>query len=95
MHLDSRQRPRPQYFDLTIQHGQVLKFLGLRIIQSDECLSIDQGEYTFDFLTHYFGLDIDKIKTLSSPMRYDSDYERELFDALPLTPKQLQFACIK
>ena len=84
-----------QYFDLTVQHGKVLKFLGIRIIQSSTCLSLDQAEYTFDILTHYFGLDIDKIKTLNSPMRYDTDYEKELFDALPLTGPQLQLACIK
>ena len=28
-------------------------------------------------------------------MRYDTDYEKELFDALPLTGPQLQQACIK
>ena len=84
-----------QFFELTVQTGQVLKILGLRIIQSLHCMTIDQGEYTFEILEHYFGQAVDKIKTLSSPMRYDSDYERELFDALPLSPAQLQLACIK
>ena len=84
-----------QYFELSIQSENVIKFLGLCIIQSDTCISVDQGEYTFELLEFYFGSDIDKIKTLSSPMRYDSDYEKELYDALPLTPTQLQQACIK
>ena len=84
-----------QFFELTVQTGQVLKFLGLRIIQSIHCLTIDQGEYTFGILEHYFGTELDRVKTLSSPMRYDSDFERELHDALPLTPSQLIDACIK
>ena len=84
-----------QYFEVTVQDGQVLKFLGLRIIQSNDCLSIDQGEYTFEFLEHYFGSAVDRVKTLSSPMRYDSDFEKDLVNALPLSPTQLQIVCIK
>jgi hypothetical protein len=67
----------------------------LHIIQTNDRLSIDQGEYTFSILEHYYGTDIDKIKTLSSPMRYDNDFEKDLLDALPLSPNQLQAACIK
>ena len=70
-------------------------FLGLRIIQLDECLSIDQGEYTFDILGHYFGQQVDQIKTLSSPMHYDSNYKKDLVDAIPFDDKHLQLACIK
>ena len=84
-----------QNFELTVQAGQVLKFLGLRIIQTNDKLSVDQGEYTFEILQHYFGDAVEKIKTLSSPMRYDNDYEKDLIDALPLSPSQLQYACIK
>ena len=53
-----------QYFDITVHSGRVLKFLGLRIIQSDDCLSIDQGEYTFDILDNYYGKTVDKVKAL-------------------------------
>jgi hypothetical protein len=84
-----------QYFELSIQSDNVIKFLGSRIIQSDTCITIDQGEYTFNLLEYYFGTNVDKVKTLSSPMRYDSDYEKELHDALPLNPTQLKQACIK
>lgn len=83
-----------QFFDLSVQAGNVLKFLGLRIIQSNTCISIDQGEYTMDLVKHYFGIDIDKVKTIGSPMRYDSDYEKDMFHALPLTEKEMQQACI-
>ena len=84
-----------QYFELTIQNGNVIKFLGLRIIQSSECITIDQGEYTFEIIEYYFGTAVDRVKTLSSPMRYDSDYERDLHDALPLSPSQLKIAIVK
>ena len=83
-----------QYFDLSVQAGNVLKFLGLRIIQSNECISVDQGEYTFGLLQHFWGQDVDKIKTISSPMRYDSEFEKDMFHALPLTEKELEQACI-
>ena len=48
-----------QYFDLTVQSGQVLKCFGLRIIKLDTCLFIDQAEYTFGILEHCFGATVD------------------------------------
>jgi hypothetical protein len=72
-----------------------LKFLGLRIIQSDLGISIDQGEYIYDMLTTYFGENIDKIKTASTPMRSENDLERAFHDALPLTSAELQEYAIK
>ena len=84
-----------QYFELTIQTGQVLQFLGVRYIQSEHCITLDQAEYTFSLLEHYFGTDVDTVKTIRTPMRYDSEFERELFDALPLPPKALQYNVIK
>ena len=83
------------YFDLSIQYGPVLKFLGLRIIQSDHAISIDQGEYVFDMLCHYFGRDVTHVKTVKAPMRYDQDYEKELLDAFPLSPPEIAKATIE
>ena len=74
-----------KFFELRTQSGDVLKFLGIRIIQSDAVITMDQGEYVFDILEQYFGSDVDKVKTVTTPMRTDSDFEKELFDALPLT----------
>ena len=84
-----------KYFELTVQNGQVLKFLGIRIIQSDIGISLDQGEYVFEILEYFWGLDLDKIKTLTSPMRYDSAYENELFQAIPLSESELLTCCIE
>jgi hypothetical protein len=79
-----------QYFVLKEQVGPVLNFLGLRIIQSDHCITIDQGEYIYDLLHHYYGDDLDRIKTVSSPMRSDNDFEKELFESPPLSDKELK-----
>lgn len=78
------------FFTLTIQRGAVLKFLGLRIIQTDHAISIDQGQYIYEALKRFFGESVDKIKTVSTPMRYDNDFERELMEAAPLTQEQLK-----
>ena len=78
-----------KYFRLSVQHGPILKFLGLRIVQSNHAISIDQSEYIFDALTKYYGHNCDKIKTMSTPMRYDNKYERELFEAQPLSDHEL------
>lgn len=64
-----------QYFNLTIQKGPILKFLGLHIVQTDHTISVDQSESIFDILQKYFGSDIDCIKTSSTPMIYNSGYK--------------------
>ena len=73
-----------QYFELSTQTGAVLKFLGMRIIQSDHGISMDQAEYTYEMLQHYFGTDLDKVKTHKTPLPYDKDMEKELRDAIPI-----------
>ena len=65
-----------QCFELSTQTGSVFKFLGIRIIQSDLCITMDQAEYTFGMLEHYFGTTIDKIKTHKTPLCYDNDFEK-------------------
>ena len=77
--FDDLKKYLQQYFELTVQTGGVLKFLGVRYIQSDECITLDQAEYTYSMLEHYFGDAVDKIKTLRTPMRYDNEYEKELY----------------
>ena len=84
-----------KYFELTVQTGEVLKFLGVRYVQSDYCITLDQADYTFAMLEHYFGMNVDTIKTVKTPMRYDSDFEKELYNALPLPPTALKHYTIK
>ena len=89
MHADDFIKFLQQFFTLTIQLGAVLKFLGLRIVQSSHAISIDQGNYIFQALTKYFGSDVDKVKTVSTPMRYDNEFEKELMEAAPLSQAEL------
>ena len=84
-----------KYFELSVQIGSILHFLGLHIIQSDLGISIDQAEYTMDLLHHYFGHDVTHIKTQSTTMQYDNNFEMELFEALPLTPSELNACAIE
>jgi hypothetical protein len=79
-----------QFFVLKEQVGPVLNFLGLRLVQSDQCVTLDQGEYIYDLLYHYYGSDLEQIKMLSSPMRSDNDFELELFESPPLTDTELK-----
>ena len=78
-----------EFFELSTQTGQVLKFLGIRIIQSDHCITMDQAEYTMEMLKHYFGTDVDKIKTHRTPLQYNKEFERDLRDSLPIQGDQL------
>lgn len=79
-----------QYFEISIQKGAVLEFLGIRIIQTDHCISMDQSAYIMQALEKYFGKDIEKVRTVKTPMRYDNKYEQELFDAIPLNQTELK-----
>jgi hypothetical protein len=94
-HFEDFERFLKSYFTLTVQTGSVLKFLGIRIIQSDQGISLDQGEYIYDMLVTYFGENVDKIKTSATPMRSESDLEQEFHDAIPLSPHELKEYSIK
>ena len=84
-----------QFFILTKQTGNVIKFLGVRYIQSNLCITMDQAEYTYEILYHYWGALVDIVKTATTPMRYDTDWEREMFHAQPLDAVAYRNACIK
>ena len=60
------------------------------MIQTNHAISIDQGKFIFDLCLKHYGNKIDRIKTLTTPMRSDSQFERELFKAVPLTPEELK-----
>ena len=84
-----------QYFDLSTQTGAVLRFLGIRFIQSDHGVSMDQAKYNYDLLKHYFGTSVDKVKTHKTPLRYDKDMEKELRDAIPIQKDDMPSIIIK
>jgi hypothetical protein len=78
-----------QYFELSVQQGNVIKFLSLRIIQTEHAISIDQTTYILSLLRHYFGDDVDKIKTVTTPMQTDSEFEKEWHLATTISQNEL------
>ena len=73
----------------------MLKFNGIRITQSDTAISIDQSEYILGLLLiKHFGHNPEKVKTLSTPMQYDSKFEKELTLAPPLASNELKHVAI-
>jgi hypothetical protein len=78
-----------QYFELSVQQGNVIKILSLRIIQTEHAISIDQTTYILSLLQHYFGDDVDKIKTVTTPMRTDSEFEKEWHLATAISQNEL------
>ena len=94
-HFDDLVKYLRRFFNLTVQTGHVLSFLSLRIIQTDLAISVDQGEYIYDLLLKYYGQSVDRIKTVTTPMRSDSAYEKELFESPPLVGNELVQSAIE
>ena len=85
-----------EYFTLTVQTGPVLKFIQMRIIQSEQGISLDQAEYVYEAVHDYFNDDnLEKIKTVSTPLRSDNEYERELYDIPLMNDSEFEQACVK
>lgn len=84
-----------QFFGLTTQTGNVLTYLNMRIVQTEDIITLDQGDYVFEMLSSYYGYEIDKIKTCNTPLRADAAFERELYEAIPLTQEELKHYCIQ
>ena len=78
-----------KFFQLSLQEGSVLSYLNMRIIQSEHAISLDQAEYIFDLLLAFFGDKADRIKTASTPLRSDSTFEKDLYEATPLSETEL------
>jgi hypothetical protein len=94
-HFEDFEQFLKSYFTLTVQTGDILKFLGICIIQSNQGISLDQGKYIYDMLVTYFGEDVNKIKTSATLMQSENDLEQEFYDAIPLTPHELKEYSIK
>jgi hypothetical protein len=78
-----------QYFELSVQQGNVIKILSLQIIQTEHAISVDQTTYILSLLRHYFGDDLDKIKTVTTPMQTDSKFEKEWHLATTISENEL------
>ena len=81
------------YFDYTTQQGMQLKFLNLRIIQSQAGISIDQTAHIEQnilrpYWKQHYGNKI--IKFYSEPFPTNPKFEYTLYQEFPLTGKTLK-----
>jgi hypothetical protein len=78
--------------NVTVQRGQVLNYLNLRIIQSIYGISIDQTQHIKDtILDVWFPSDDEesKVKAAYTPFQTDPSYERRLAETLPAQEDEL------
>jgi hypothetical protein len=83
-----------QFFDITTMQGTLIKYLNIRIIQSDLGISYDQTEHIKRKILQKHFPD-DKIgdsimKEVHTPFRTDNQYEIDLLEQLPATKEELK-----
>ena len=76
--------------EYTFQDGPVLKFLNIRIVQSNHGISLDQTQHIVsNILDDYWNNhDTSKIPWQSAPFPTNNTFETTLFHSLPLTIDQ-------
>ena len=80
-----------KFVEVTTQQGPTLKYLNLRIIQSDYGISYDQSEHIAELLEQWFPADsTERIKGHHTPWSTDKQFERDLSEILPATPDELK-----
>ena len=80
-----------RFVPVTIQEGNALKYLNIRIVQTDQGISIDQ---THHIRTKILDLwfppgTVERLKPADTPYRTDSEYEQALNKQLPATGEEL------
>ena len=80
-----------KFVPVTVQTAAVMKYLSLRIIQSDLGISIDQTHHIkTSILDKWFppGM-VERLKTADTPYPTDSKFEKDLSETLPATGEEL------
>ena len=80
-----------RFVPITIQDGSVIKYLNVRIIQTELGISIDQTHHIrTSILDNWFKpTKTERLKSADTPYRTDSQYEKDLQEQLPATGTQL------
>ena len=80
-----------RFVPVTVKEGHVLTYLNIRIVQTDQGLSIDQTHHIrTNILDVWFPPGtVERLKSADTPYRTDSDYERALNEQLPATGEEL------
>ena len=81
-----------RFVPVTTQDGKVMKYLNMRIIQTDEGISIDQTHHIKTTILDNWFLpkQTEQLKTADTPYRTDSDFERQLETQLPAIGEDLK-----
>ena len=79
-----------EHFDIKLQEGSVLKYLNFRICPSPLGFSVDKTDHIMELVNELFPKG--KFRKVDTPFRTYSEYEKELFSALPLTGHALHKA---
>jgi hypothetical protein len=81
-----------KFVPITTQEGQVMKYLNVRIVQSDMGISIDQTHHIqTTILDKWFpSHKTEQLKTADTPYRTDSEFEKQLNSQLPAKDADLQ-----
>ena len=76
----------------TVQTGMVLKYLNVKIVQTDFGISIDQTQHIkITIIDRFFPpTRTERLKSVDTPYRTDGEYERALAEALPATGQELK-----
>ena len=80
-----------RFVPVTVQQGNVLKYLNIRIVQTDQGISIDQTHHIrTKILDLWFPpATVERLKSVDTPYRIDSEYEQALNEQLPATEEEL------
>jgi hypothetical protein len=81
-----------RFFEITSKTGSLLNYLNLCIIQSELGVSYDQTDHIRKMVKKHFPpekIGDSKTKTVHTPFRTDTQYEKDLMEQLPVKGKDL------
>ena len=78
-----------RFVPITTQDDAVMKYLNVRLVQTDLGISIDQTHHIKTTILDPWFPKGELIKTADTPYRTDSDFEKALRTQLPATGKEL------
>jgi len=76
-------------FGVTSQNGDIIHYLNYRIIQSAHGISIDQNKFILDIVHQYIPAK-SKCPKIDTPLRTDRQFDQEVLESTPATPKELK-----
>ena len=81
-----------KHLNLTAKSDTVLEYLNLRIVQTDAGISYDQTEHIQNTIVNKFfpPQSTERLKTVHTPFRTDSEFENDLVEQLPATGDELK-----